>query len=86
MYELQHTGTAGVKFLRTELSAARAFLDIAETSSGNDTLERSLRNAEMALSAIHQVLACGGIDPLQAEEIRAAARTISGLLTRLATR
>jgi len=74
------------KFFHTELTTARAFLDIAETSHEEIALNRNVHNAEIAIGAVRRALATGDVDPTYAEEIRRAANTIEGRLTRLAAR
>jgi hypothetical protein len=73
-----------LKFFRTELATARAFLDIAETSAERNALFRNVHNAEVAIGAVRRALASEDLDPVHADEIRRAANTISGRLTRLA--
>ena len=75
-----------VRFFHTELTTARAFLDIAETSIEDSALYRNVHNAEVAIGAVRRALAAGDLDPAYAAEIRRAANVIEGQLTRLTAR
>ncbi len=81
-----HATPDRIRFFHTELTTARAFLDIAETSLEESALYRNVHNAEIAIDAVRRALAAGDLDPSYAAEIRRAANTIEGRLTRLTIR
>ena len=86
MFEIRQATPGSVKFLRIQLATARAFLDIAQTSRGQDALQRNLHNAEVAIAAINRVLTLDEIDRQDAEEIRSAARAIADQLDSFSAR
>ena len=79
----QNAALQSIGFFQTELATARAFLDIAQTSGEEIARYRNVRNAELAITAIHEALAVRDIDPEHAARIRSAADLIAGRLNRL---
>ena len=86
MQTVQQAGLDSVKFCHTELAAARAFLDIAQTANEESALYRNLHNAELAIDAVHRELGTRAIEPSQAAAIRTAADDIAGRLNRFNAR
>ena len=71
-------------FLVTQLSMARAFLDMAQLASTPEASARNMRFASTALSMVSEALAKDQVEPDRARAIEARAAAVQASLELLA--